>query len=131
MATFQIHPLEQFTFKPEEWEKWSRRFERFRIASGLSKESEECQVNALIYSIGDTVNDLLLSFDQSEANGKKYKPVKDKFDSHFVIKKNVIHERAKFNMRSQKEGEPVDSFISLIKDRLVVGILDTQLSEKL
>ena len=31
VATFQVNPPEQFTFKPEEWEKWSRRFERFRI----------------------------------------------------------------------------------------------------
>ena len=50
MATFQVNPPEQFTFKPEEWEKWSRRFERFRITFGLSKESEESQVNVLIYS---------------------------------------------------------------------------------
>ena len=148
MATFQVNPPEQFTFKPEEWEKWSRRFERFRIASGLSKKSEDSQVNALIYSMRDTADDLLLSFDLSEADRKKYKPVKDKFDSHFVIKKNFIYDRAKFNMRSKKEGEPVDSCITdldalaefcnfgnlrdeLIRDRLVVGILDKQLSEKL
>ena len=66
----------------------------------------------MIYSIGGTADDLLLSFDLSEADRKKYKPVKDIFDSHFVIKKNVIYERAKFNIRSQKEGEPVDSFIT-------------------
>ena len=60
MAPFQVNPPEQFTLKPEEWEKWSRRFERFRIASGLSEESEESQVNALIYSMGDTADDLLL-----------------------------------------------------------------------
>ena len=98
--------------------------------------------------MGDTADDLLLSFDLSETDRKKYKPIKDKFDSHFVIKKNVIYERAKFNVRSQKEGEPVDSFITylyalaefcnlgnlrdeLIRDRLVVGILDKQLSEKM
>ena len=62
--------------------------------------------------MGDTAVDLLLSFDLSEADRKKYKPFKDKFDSHFVIKKNVIYEHAKFNMRSQKEGEPADSFIT-------------------
>ena len=71
MATFQVTPPEQFTFKPEEWEKWSHRFERFTTASGLSKEGEESQVNALIYFIGDTADDLLLSFDLSEADRKK------------------------------------------------------------
>ena len=72
MATFQVNPLEQFTFKLEEWEKWSRRFERLRIASDLSKKSEDNQVNALIYSMGDTEDDLLLSFDLREADRKKY-----------------------------------------------------------
>ena len=52
--------------------------------------------------MGDTANDLLLSFGLSEADRKKYKLVKDKFDSHFVIKKNVIYERAKFNMTVKK-----------------------------
>ena len=84
----------------------------------------------------------------SEADRKKYRPVKGEFDSHFVIKENIIYERSKFNMRSQNEEEPVDSFITdlyalaefcnfgnvrdeLTNDRLVVGILDKQLSEKL
>ena len=62
--------------------------------------------------MGDTADDLLLSFDLNEADRKKYKPVKDQFDSHFVIKKSVIYERAKFNIRSQNEGKPVDSFIT-------------------
>ena len=60
----------------------------------------------------------------------------------------MIFERAKFNMRVQKEGEPVDNFITdlyslaehcnfgtlhdkLIRDRIVVGIRDKALSEKL
>ena len=84
MATFQVNPPEQFTFKPEEWEKWSCRFEKFMIASGLSKESLDSQVSALIYSMGDTVEDLLLSFDLSEADRKIYKFVKDKSDSHVL-----------------------------------------------
>ena len=63
--------------------------------------------------MGDKADDSLLSFDLSEADRNKYEPVKEKLDSHFVnIKKNVIYERAKFDMRSQKEGEPVDSFIT-------------------
>ena len=55
-----------------------------------------------MYSMGDTADDLSLSFHLSEADRKKYKPVKDQLDSHFVIKKNVIYGLAKFNIRSQK-----------------------------
>ena len=79
---------------------------------------------------------------------KKYEVVKDKFDSHFVKRRNVIFERAKFNSRKQEPGESVDTFITalytlaehcnygtlhdeMIRDRIVVGIRDSSLSEKL
>ena len=51
--------------KLEEWPKWSRRFERFRQASGLAKEEEESQINTLIYAMGDQADDILNSFKQS------------------------------------------------------------------
>ena len=74
--------------------------------------------------------------------------MKEKFQGYFIKKHNVIFERAKFNMKSQLEGESVDSFVSalhglaehcnfrdlkeeLIRDRMVVGLRDATLSEKL
>ena len=37
-----IRPPESFNFQePGKWTSWFKRFERFRIASGLMKESEE------------------------------------------------------------------------------------------
>ena len=62
-ATFQVTIPEPFTFsRPEEWVKWSRRFERFRVASGLAQRDEEVQVNTLIYAMGDQADDILHSF---------------------------------------------------------------------
>jgi len=133
--------------RPEEWTKWIRRFERFRKASGLETK-EEAQVNTLIYTMGDKGDDILRSFSLSEADKKKYDTVKAKFDSRFVKRRNVIYERAKFNMRKQEEGETIDSFVTalyalaehcgyadlhdeMIRDRLVVGLRDAKLSEKL
>ena len=53
MATFNIAPLESFLFtQPENWEKWIRRFDRFRKSSGLSEKPEPDQINTLIYSMG-------------------------------------------------------------------------------
>ena len=47
--SYQINPPENFDFsQPEEWPKWVRRFERFRIAAGLTSGDEESQVNTLI-----------------------------------------------------------------------------------
>ena len=98
MASYQIPALERFDFsKPEQWPKWIRRFERFRQASDLASKSEENQVNTLVYSMGDKADDVLQSFNLSEEDSKKYKTVKDKFDAHFVKRRNTIYERAKFN----------------------------------
>ncbi|CAB3997437.1 Hypothetical predicted protein, partial [Paramuricea clavata] len=139
MASFQVQPPEKFTFKPEDWLKWSRRFERFRMASGLEKESEESQVNTLIYSMGSEADEIVQSLSIAEGDQKKYDVVKKKLEDFFITKRNVIFERAKFNLRSQQEGETVDVFITdlfnlaehcnfgvlreeLIRDRIVVGI---------
>ncbi len=72
-ATYQVQPPETFNFsQPEEWAKWIRRFERFKMASGLDVKSEETQVNTLIYSMGDKADDIMRSFDLSEDDKKKY-----------------------------------------------------------
>ena len=149
MASYQIKPIEPFNFKrPEEWPQWIRRFERFRVASGLSSKSEVNQVNTLVYSMGAKADDIFQSFNLGEEQAKVYNTVKDKFDSHFVKRRNVIFERVKFNRRVQQEGESVDDFIiglyslaehcdygqlhdQMVRDRIVVGIRDSQLSEKL
>ena len=148
-ATFQVATPEPFNFsRPEEWEKWVRRFERFRKAAGLDKKGEETLVNTLIYSMGDEADDILRSFTLSAEDKKKYGPVKAQFDLHFTKRRNVIFERARFNMRRQEEGETVDAFITalyslaehcgygalhdeMIRDRIVVGIRNATLAEKL
>ena len=62
-ASFQVAIPEPFCFsRPEEWEKWSRRFERFRIASGLTLREDDVQVSTLIYAMGDQADDILHSF---------------------------------------------------------------------
>ena len=73
MATFQVTPPEKFSLMPEEWCKWIRRFERFRVASKLNKRDEESQVSTLIYSMGDEADDGLQSFGLSDADRKNTK----------------------------------------------------------
>lgn len=148
-ATFNIQPPEPFDFaKPQEWEKWIRRFERFRLASNLNASSEDNQVNTLIYCMGDEADDILRGLNLTDAQRRTYHDVRGGLQGFFVVKKNVIYERAKFNMRKQREGESVDSVVTalyalaehcsygvlhneLIRDRLVVGLQDKGLSERM
>jgi len=70
------------------------------------------------------------------------------FDNFFKVRKNLIFERAKFNRRQQREGETVEEFITalyslvetceygalkdeMLRDRIVVGIQDSAMSERL
>ena len=90
----------------------------------------------------------LYSFNLSAEDLKRYEVVKSKFENHFIAKRNVIYERAKFNLRVQNKSEPVECFITdlhclaehcqfgtlkdqLIRDRIVVGLKNKRLSEKL
>ena len=145
-ASYQLKPPGPLTItKPKEWPKWLRRFERFRVLSGLSEKSEETQVSLLIYTMGDTTDEIMHSFRLSEDDSKRYAIVKGKFDSYFVKKRNFIYERARFNRHKQEDGKSVDSFITdlhtlaehcdfgalhnqLIRDRIVVEIMDSKVS---
>ena len=151
IPSYQVPPPEKFNFKPEKWSRWIKRFERFRKATGLDQKDGESQVNTLIYSMGELIeeaDDIVMSFGLTAEEAKQYNVLKAKFEAHFVVKRNVIFERAKFSLRSQQDGESVDNFITdlyclakycefgtlrdeLIRDRIVVGIKDKKLSEQL
>ena len=111
--SFQVAPPEPLSFKkPDEWPKWIRRFERFRLASALDEKEKVTQVNALIYAVGDEADDIMTCFGLTDQEKTDYDVVKTKFDGYFVVRRNAIFERAKFNRRSQEEDESVDSFIT-------------------
>lgn len=150
MATHvPLLPPEGFDFAhPQSWTKWRKRFERYRLASGLSEKDEAIQVSALIYAMGEKAEEILDSCELSEADAMKYDAVTKCFQDHFIQRHNPIFERAKFNQRTQQQGESVDSFVTalhslaehcdygalreqMIRDRFVVGLLDANLSEKL
>ena len=82
-----ITPPGKFDFRqPESWTRWLRRFDRYLEASGLSNKSEERQVSALIYAMGDEADEILYTFGLSDVNRKRYKTVAEKFSSHFITK---------------------------------------------
>ena len=98
--------------------------------------------------MGEQADDIFISFEFTAEQEKNYEEVKEKFENYFIVKRNIIFERAKFNSRSQRAGESVDSFITdlyglarycnfgalkeeLIRDRIVVGLQNCELSEKL
>ena len=98
MANIRLQPPEPFQFKnPDDWPRWKRRFEQFRTASGLFKESAEQQVSTLLYCLGEEAEDVLISTNITEEERKTYESVRSHLDDFFKVRINVILERAKFN----------------------------------
>ena len=112
------------------------------------KEDGDVQVSALVYTIGREAEHVYMSFTLAEGDKKKFDVILAKFDEHFVPKRNVIHERARFHQRNERQGETVESFVRSLheiaehcdfttnrdqqkRDRIVIGILDKNVSQKL
>ena len=51
---------------PDHWPKWKRHFQQYHLASGLLQESEERQVNTLLYCLGEEAEDILASTNVGE-----------------------------------------------------------------
>ncbi|UYV75780.1 hypothetical protein LAZ67_13001327, partial [Cordylochernes scorpioides] len=146
----RIQPPETFDFStPNEWPKWRKRFERYLVVSGMKKKEEADKIDLFMYLMGDRADDIFRTFKfEKEEEATKFDSVLKAFDSHFCVRKNIIYERAKFNSRIQEDREPVDEFITslykladscefeglheqLIRDRIVVGVRDKALSERM
>ena len=97
--------------------------------------------------MGDSADDILQTL-RLEEETVSYEEIKKSLNDYFAARRNTIVERAHFNKRSQKPGESVDTFIQdlyrladncdygslkddLIRDRIVVGVLDDSLSDRL
>lgn len=148
-SVIRLQPPETFNFRqPDEWTRWKCRFEQFRAASGLNEESGVKQVSTLLYCMGEEADTILCSTNATEDERKNYATVCSKFDEFFKVRSNVIYERARFNKRNQLPGESAEKYIvelytlsrncnygdltsEMIRDRLVIGIRDKALSEKL
>ena len=105
-------------------------------------------MSTLLYCLGEEAEGVLSSTGITDDARKKYNDVIGQFDKHFKVHRNVIYERARFNKRDQREGESAEEYIAalyqlvetceygtfrdeLLRDRLVVGIRDTALSDKM
>jgi len=98
--------------------------------------------------MGEDAKETLATTNITNEQRKEYRLVVQKFDEYFKVRKNLVYERASFNLASQLADESVEQFITrlhqltencefgdlkneMIRDRLIIGIRDGQLSERL
>ncbi|UYV83981.1 hypothetical protein LAZ67_X000778 [Cordylochernes scorpioides] len=125
----QIQPPETFEFStPNEWPKWRKRFERYLVVNGMKKKEEADKIDLFMYLMADRTDDIFRTF--------KFEKEEEATKIDSILK------------AIQEDREPVDEFITslykladscefeglheqLIRDRIVVGVRDKALSERM
>lgn len=132
----------------DNWRKFRQNFEIFMVASGKDKESEEIKVAIFLNIIGEEAVELFNTFQLLPADKKELVKVLGAFEGYCNPKKNIVYERYMFNKRVQNPGEKFEEFLTdvkklaqscefqylqdqLIRDKLVMGITDLSLQERL
>ena len=97
--------------------------------------------------MGDDAEKIFESFGLTEDDRLTFDQVMAKFDDYLNLKRNIVHERVQFYERCQQPGETIDTYIrslcelaavaevpskeEAIRDKLIIGVLSKDLSEKL
>lgn len=143
-----IEPMDFTGNLSENWKYWRQRFENYLVASEIGKKDEKVQVAQLIHYIGAEGIRIYNTFTLAEDDKNKLEKVLQCFESHFLPKKNLSYERFKFFTRKQGENEPMEHFItdlknlaltcelqdlkdSLIKNLIICGLTNEDLRVKL
>ena len=130
------------------WPDWMKTFNRYAIVANLGLKAREEQVGMFLYSMGPVADKVLKVVPTVDEDTATLAEMKAAFTDYFRLKTNTLTERAKFNKLVQQPGQAVDSFIQelhrladncaygglkeeLIRDRIIVGVLDSGLSDRL
>lgn len=128
------------------WTLFKQKFENFLLATGNEGKGDKVKIAMLLNCIGDEAMEIYNTFKPEDAD--TLEKVTKLYDSYFTPRKNVVYNRYKFFTRVQQESEAIEHYItalkslakscefkedeeSLIRDRVVIGIVDKQLQEVL
>ncbi|KAL1455768.1 hypothetical protein MTO96_043637 [Rhipicephalus appendiculatus] len=64
----------------------------------------ETSIRIHVYFMGDKAEDFLASLKFTEEETNSYNDILRAFENHFVVRRNVLYERATFFRREQREG---------------------------
>ena len=134
----------------EKWKKFKQAWDNYSLATQLNEKSEANQVATLLTVIGEESREIFSTFAWTTAeDSSKIKEVLTKFEEYCQPCKNVPFERYRFNRRMQEAGESYDQYRTaliklaqgcefqtitpdeILRDRLVFGIRDNKLRERL
>lgn len=84
MAQIRLQPPDPFNFhNPDDWPRWQRRFEQFRVASALTEDEQKKQVSTLLYCLGEEAEGVLASMNITAEQREVYDTVVAKIQRLF------------------------------------------------
>ena len=138
------------------WKDFKQEFELYITAIGYDTKPDAQKIAILLTCLGKNAreNFSTFEFETCTLNGaqvsesKVLQKVLDKFDSAYIPKTNRTYERSRFIACKQEDGESIDAYLtrlkiqaetcefgaikeSMICDKLVCGVRDLHLREKL
>ena len=132
------------------WKQWRKVWQRFEIATGIFKQEDLIRVATLLSVVGEDAAKVYDTFTWSDdENEQCIEDVLRQFDRYCQPRTQVIYERYKFNNRNQAVGESISAYITdlrtiakncaheditpdeIIRDRLVLGLNDEKMRERL
>ncbi|KAJ3650090.1 hypothetical protein Zmor_021798 [Zophobas morio] len=134
--------------KAAEWKFFVQKLDIYMKAAKIDKESEEYKCAVMLNCIGDAALRIYNTFEFKNGEEGKFNCLLKKFEDIFVPTINETYERYLFFTREMKPGETVDEYVtqlrqlsencqfgtlceSLIKDRLVLGIKENSVKDRL
>ncbi|GBN52470.1 hypothetical protein AVEN_9472-1 [Araneus ventricosus] len=132
----------------ENWRKFKQQFTIYMKASGHDKKDSDVKVAIFLNAVGEEAMDLFNTFVLQEEDRNDYDKVLTAFENHITPKTNFVVQRFIFNSRMQDIDESFDAFYtdlrklvkscefenqadSVVRDRIVLGIADSGLQERL
>lgn len=132
----------------QNWKIFSQKFTIFLNANEFTQKSDDVKIAMLLNAVGDEGLQLYNTFGLTEQQKKNYKNVIQAFETYCTPRKSTVLNRYKFFMRSQQVGESFDHYQielkhlaqncefegqsdSLIRDRIIIGVQDSVLQERL
>lgn len=129
------------------WTRWRQTMELL-IQGPLAEKTEEQKCGYFLLNIGQRGRDVYNTWTISEEDKNKTKVLFDKFEAYCKPQKNIVLARYRFGKRSQQNGETIDDYVTeltrlaadcnygtlkdeLIRDRMILGCCNTQISERL
>lgn len=122
-ARIAVKTPEAFTFKVDQWKDWKKKFMRFRSVTMLDGDSDERQINTLIYVMGQSADDIFeqLSLetqievapatDPVTYRDRTFAEVMEAFGHYFEPRSNYRHYRIQFGKRQQLADENSEAYV--------------------